>query len=154
VSGTEATIRWIGVDTGDADIGDIDLLGLGVRHSISQYLENPPLDLAVNGFWQSLSVGDDDLLDASSLSFGVQGSKRFGVLEPFGSVSVDSFKMTSEYTTNAGAEDEESIKVDFENETDLHLLLGLGARLGAVHLYVAGNIADRTGVSAGLTIGM
>ena len=152
--GTEATVRWIAVDTGDAEFGDIDLLGLGLRHNVSQYFTELPVDLAASAFYQTLNVGDDDLIDASAFSFGIQASKNFGILEPFGSLNLDSFSMTSEYTTNAGAADEESIKVDFDNELDLHLLLGVGAHLGLLHVHVAGHISDRVGISGGLAFGL
>ncbi|NNF06940.1 MAG: hypothetical protein HKN21_09285 [Candidatus Eisenbacteria bacterium] len=152
--GTEATVRWIAVDTGDAEFGDIDLLGLGLRHNVSQYFDDLPVELAGSVFYQTLKVGDDDLIDATALSFGIQASKNYGVLEPFGSVNLDSFSMTSQYTTNAGAADEESIKVDFDNELDLHLLLGVGAHLGLLHVHVAGHISDRVGISGGLAFGL
>ena len=48
----------IAVDTGDAEFGDIGLLGFGVRHSISQYMENAPVSLAASVFYQKLKVGD------------------------------------------------------------------------------------------------
>jgi hypothetical protein len=153
-AGTEAMIRWIGVDTGDAELGDIDLFGLGLRHSVSQHMGAPPVDLAVYAFWQSFKVGDDDLVDATTFSFGVQGSKRFGILEPFASLGLDSFDMSSTYTTNAGAADEETITVDFENQTSIHAVLGAGLHLGIVHLHVAGELAQRPGFSGGIGFGL
>jgi|GEM_PF-219058 len=153
IAGTEATLRWIGVDTGDAELGDIDLFGLGVRHSLSQYFETLPVDLAASAFYQSLHVGANNLLDATAFSFGVQASREYGLLEPFASLTLDSFSMTSEYTVNEGQDNETRLKVDLGNELTPHVLAGVGLHLSLVHLHVAGNVADRVGVSGGMAIG-
>ncbi len=79
LAGTEAVIRWVAYDQGDADVGKIDMFGIGGRHSISQYLgENPTLDLAVGLLYQTFEVGESDFgnpfVESSALNIQAQGS--------------------------------------------------------------------------------
>ena len=46
VFGTRAVVRWISVDVGNTDLGKFDLFGIGVQHSISQYVPVLPIDVA------------------------------------------------------------------------------------------------------------
>lgn len=151
VAGTEAMVRWIAVDVGDSDFGKLSLLGLGVRHSLSQYLAAPPLDLALAGYYQTFSVGDD-FIDSKAYSVGLQASKSFGMLVPYGGLAYDISSMTVQYTATSGAEDRE-VELDMDSDSTLHLTLGVGAQLGVVHLNASGELAKRTGFSVGAGIG-
>lgn len=151
VMGSEVMVRWFAVDTGDAEIGDIKLFGVGGRHSISQYFMNLPVDLAGAIYYQSFKLGDD-LIDAKAFSIGVQGSKGFGILTPYGGLSYDSFAMDATYTDKSGAQDEE-VKLEMESEKSIHLTAGVGAALGAFRLNAALDVAQRAGFSFGFGFG-
>ena len=139
------------VDTGDAEIGDVKLFGLGVRHNVSQYFNDLPLDVAGAFYYQTFKLGDD-LIDAKSISFGVQASKSFSVLRPFGGISFDTSSMDATYTSNTTGDDIE-ISLEMESEQSLHLTAGVAADFGPVEVHVAGELAQRVGVSAGLGFG-
>ncbi len=149
--GSEAMIRFFSLDTGDSEIGDISFFGIGVRHSISQYLVAPPADLAASITYQKLDVGDD-LLNAKAFSLGVQGSKRFGGLTPFAGLSYDTISMDAHYDYD-GNEGTEEIDLDMGTESGLHATLGLDWMLGPVHLNLSGELAKRSGLSAGFGLG-
>jgi hypothetical protein len=151
VAGTEAMVRWVAVDLGDSDFGKLSLLGLGLRHSLSQHLAAPPLDLAVAGYYQTFSVGDD-FIDSKAYSVGLQASKNFGMLVPYGGLAYDMSSMTVQYTATSGAEDRE-VELDMDSDSTLHLTLGLGLQLGVLHLNASGELAKRTGFSAGVGFG-
>ncbi len=151
VAGTEAMVRWVAVDLGDSDFGKLSLLGLGVRHSLSQYMMAPPLDLAVAGYYQTFSVGDD-FIDSKAYSVGLQASKSFGMLVPYGGLAYDMSSMTVQYTVTSGAQDRE-VELDMDSDSTLHLTLGVGAQLGFIHLNASGELAKRTGFSVGVGFG-
>ncbi len=53
VRGTEFVGRWAQIKSGDAELGDVTLWGIGARHNISQYLsEDFPFDLALGLIYQ------------------------------------------------------------------------------------------------------
>ena len=150
--GTEGTVRWLGIETGDTELGKLDLLGFGVRHSLSQWFDWP-VDVALSGFYQTLKAGDKELFDASGLSLGGQVSKRFSVLEPFGSLTYDTWEMTSNFTVDEGTNEESVNTVEFEKDSNLHLMAGVGANFGVFRVYGAANFAQRFGLSGGIGIG-
>ncbi len=152
VMGTEGILRYFAIDTGDTDIGDITLFGLGVRHSLSQYLPAFPVNLSALLFFQSLEIGDK-LVDASAYTLGVQASKRYAVLEPYAGLSLDSFKMDVEYDSDVSGQTE-TLKVEFDRDTNMHLTLGSALHLGFLHLNGELNLADQTGFTFGLGFGL
>ncbi len=149
--GTQAVVRFIAVDLGDADLGEIQLLGLGLQHSVSRYLDNLPLDLAAGFFYQNFQVGKD-LIKSNALHFNVTGSRRFGVLEPYVGLGIDSYSMDVEYESglDAGTTD---IKLSFDSKNSLHFTLGASLILPVVQLHAEINQANSTAIAAGLSIG-
>ncbi|MCC7143803.1 MAG: hypothetical protein IT349_17025 [Candidatus Eisenbacteria bacterium] len=152
--GTRITARWIAVKLGDEseDLGDLELLGLGAQHSITQYIPDLPVDLAVGGFYQTFNLGDD-LLETKALHLDVTGSKHFGLLQPYVGVGYDSFEMDLVYELTDGIETVDEISVDFEKETNLHGTVGLLANLPVVKAHIEFNLAAANTVALGLSFG-
>lgn len=151
--GTEAVIRYFGLDVGDAEVGDIGLFGFGLRHSISQYLGPvPPVDLAAGFMYQSFELGDE-LLDAKAFSIGVQASRKlpmgFVSLEPYAGLSFDTFSMDVKYDDTEGA----PIELSFESESTAHLTMGLHVSAALVSLYGEYSIANQNGFALGMAFG-
>lgn len=152
VMGTEAMLRYFAIDTGDEEIGDISLFGLGLRHSISQYFPTLPVNVSALGFWQNFELGDD-LIDASAFTIGVQGSKRFSLFEPYVGLSMDSFQMDVKYETDISGSTE-TINVEFDRDSSAHLTLGSALHLGFLHLNGELNVADQTAFTFGFGLGL
>jgi hypothetical protein len=156
--GTEALIRYIALDTGDVELGNVSLYGFGLRHSISQYMDEPvPADLAAGFFWQQFSLGDD-LIDANAFTFGVQASKRLpaGVVlfEPYLGLSVDMFSMDVAYEYEADDESEPTeIDLSFESETAFRATLGMSVTASIVGLNAEYSLSDRSSFAFGMSLG-
>ena len=146
--GTRAVVRWISLDLGDSDLGSFTLFGVGAQHSISQYMASPPVDLAVGAMYQSFKIGDD-LLDTSSLQLNVTGSKRYGALQPYVGIGIDSFSMEAQYTSGSNG----TTTVEFDRENNLHLTLGAQLLLPVVQLQGELNVAAETGLADGVNFG-
>ncbi|MFB6097712.1 MAG: DUF6588 family protein, partial [Salinibacter sp.] len=98
-------------ETKISDYGSVSLVGLSVRHSISQYIPLFPVNLAVQGTWQSLSLsGTEDsrnpgkIVEASGWALNAQVSKDIPVLPLtlYGGVQYESFGVDVEYTFLTG----------------------------------------------------
>jgi len=150
--GTEAVIRYLVYDTGDIEIGDVDVQGYGLRHSISQYIPGLPVDIAAGFMYQSFKL-DEGLIDATSFSFGAQASMKlplvFVSIEPYAGLSLDTFKMDANYDDDDG----DPVSVKFDSRSTAHLTLGLHARVAVVSLYGEYNIAEQNGFAFGLGVG-
>lgn len=149
VAGTQATVRWISIDVGDSDLGKFELFGLGAQHSLSQYFEHLPLDLAAGVFYQSFKI-DDTLVDAKTWHYNVTASRDYGILQPYVGVGFDTIDMKSEYTESGTGS---TIEVDFDPESNFHLTLGSEASLALLKLYGEVNFAAQTGFAVGLSFG-
>lgn len=156
IMGSEALLRWASFEAGDSELGKIDLLGIGVRHSISQYMPAPKFDLAAGFLWQRFNIGEnsngDDLIATNAFSIGAQASKRFGSVitaEPFVGLSVDTFSMDVQYEHD----NEELIDIEFEKTTNMHLTLGLGLNLKVLNLSAAYSIAGNNSFNLGMSLG-
>ena len=152
VAGTEAVLRYFSVNTGDTEIGDVSFVGIGLRHSLSQHLVLPPVDLSASVVYQNLSVGED-LLDATAWSFGIQASRSLGTLVPYAGLSYDRISMHAKYTAEVGAESEQ-VDLDLSSAGSLHATVGLEWSMGPIHLNMSGELAQRSGVSAGVGVGL
>ncbi len=156
VRGTEALIRYIALDTGDVELGNVSLYGFGLRHSISQYMDEPvPVDIAAGFFWQNFTLGDE-LIDATAFTFGVQASKRMkaGIVlfEPYVGLSVDSFSMDVAYEYE-GEEETESIDLSFESETGFRATVGASVTASIVGINAEYSLSDMNSFALGVSLG-
>ncbi|HEX6790784.1 MAG TPA: DUF6588 family protein [Candidatus Krumholzibacteria bacterium] len=156
--GTEGVVRWASFDTGDADIGQIDLFGIGGRHSISQYMgDAPPLDLAVGVLWQRFNVGENDFgndfVASDALSLQVQGSRRmplgFLTLEPYAGVAWEKLDVDLEYDDANG----DRVRVALEGENDVRFTVGAGLNFAAGQVWGDYSFANTSTFSFGLALG-
>lgn len=157
IMGTEGLVRYFALDVGDSELGNISLFGFGLRHSISQYLGPvPPLDLSAGFFWQQFKLGEndagDDLLSTSAFSIGVQASKSFGILQPYGGLSLDYFSMKAEYESDVPSESG-TVSLDYPSESTVRLTAGLSLNFYILHLNAEYNLAEMNSFSFGLAVG-
>jgi len=159
IYGTEAIMRYFSLNVGSSDLGSLSLLGFGLRHSISQYLnEDFPVQLAGGFFWQTFKLGKNkeggDLISANAFSFGVQTSKKFGkgwaYAEPYAGVSLDEYSLKTKYRFESG----NNIDLDFGSNTTGRLTLGVAGRLAIINGHIEYSVASQNSVSFGLAFGM
>lgn len=151
--GTEALVRYIAIDTGEVEVGDLSLWGIGARHNVSQYLGPvAPVDVAVGLMYQKFELGED-LIDATAFTFGAQVSKRlptgFAVIEPYAGLSYDYFQMDVSYEDG----DDELVELSFDSHGTAHLTAGLHAQTAFFSLYGEYNIAEQSGFAFGMSLG-
>jgi hypothetical protein len=154
--GTEAVIRYISVDVGDTEFGSSSLIGFGARHCVSQWMgEDFPVDISAGFFYQSFKLGDD-LIDATALTYGVQVGKRlpqgFAVLEPYATISYDTFEMDVTYDYENDDQEAETIELAMESEAAMKFALGLRAEVGFVNLNGEYSFGEQSGFALGLGI--
>jgi hypothetical protein len=150
VYGTRAIIRYIALDVGDADVGDFTYFGFGGQHSISQWFETLPVDLAAGLFFQSFEIGD--VMKAKTTQFNVTASKAFGVVEPYIGLGFDAISTNVEYTDDDNPEF--SFDVDLDTESNAHLTLGAMAKVSGVGAFFEFNAAAAAGFALGLEFGI
>jgi hypothetical protein len=149
ILGTELTVRYFMANVGE-DIGDLTLTGIGVRHSLSQYLPLFPLDVSIGYFTQKFSVGE--VVDATTVYYGAQVGKSFGILSLYGAAGYESADMAVEYEQDPG-DQASKISFDLQSEQQLRFTLGVGLKLAILKIHADYNFANQQTVCAGVGLG-
>ncbi|MEF8817136.1 MAG: DUF6588 family protein [Salinibacter sp.] len=160
VLGTDAQVRFL-PETSISDYGSVSLFGLSVRHSLSQYIPLSPVNLAVQGTWQSLSLSGSDgstnpgeIVDASGWALNAQVSKSVPVapITFYGGLQYEQFGVDVGYTFQAPDGSTSTVSLDQDASNNVRALAGVSVTLALIQLNVDYALASNNTVSAGLGI--
>ncbi len=149
--GSDLTLRFITIPAiGDNKVPVITLWGVGVRHSISQYISECPLDLAAGVYFNSFTVGD--LMNFKGFAVNAQASKSIKILILYGGIAYESSKMNLKYTSTdptvpAG------VDITLNGANNFRFTLGVGLSLGILKIFADANFGSVTNYSAGIGFG-
>jgi hypothetical protein len=137
----------------DSDVPDIDMMGIGLRHGLSQYFNNLPVDLATGVFYQTFKIGD--IIDTNFFSINGMASKEFSLLTIYGGVQYEYASMNLNYTlSGASVEEDSEIDLSFRSENNIRAILGFNLNLGVVHLRSDFNLGKVSVLSASIGFGI
>jgi hypothetical protein len=132
-TGRSAAILY---DTGMSDLGDLTVWGVGLRHSISQYIESMhPVDLALALNWQNAEVENEDsqgVLQTQAVSVSVQSGVALDAMYAYGGLSIDWFEMEVNYRFE---DDTEPFQLDYQYDAAFQLTLGIAYRMRGLAAY-------------------
>lgn len=153
VFGTQAVIRYIPIPE-IKDFPKTTLFGIGVRHSVSQYIPVIPVDVAGSVFYQSLKIGD--MFTAKSFNVGAQVSKSFAVVTLYGGLQYESSSMdvSYDYSGKYGLPTGTPVKLTMDGDNTFRATIGLGLNLAILHFYADANFGSVTVISGGLGFGL
>ena len=157
VLGTDAQLRYL-PETKLSDYGSVSLLGLSVRHSLSQYIPVSPVELAVQGTWQRLALSGSEesqnpekVLDASGWALNAQLSKDVPALPVtfYGGVQYEKFAVDVNYTFSANGQ-MATVAYEQEAANKVRALAGLSLSLAILRINVDYALSANNTVSAGV----
>jgi hypothetical protein len=152
--GTKAMVRWIEVNTGDSELGKAKLLGFGVQHNVSHYMEESPLDVSIGGMYQTFQLGDDKLIDTKTWHAELTASRNLlPWLQPYLAFGYDALKMEVNYDQNVSGGGTEKTNVKFDDENGAHLTAGVLLGLPTIKLHAQIDVGSRIGAAAGVRFG-
>lgn len=150
--GTEAFVRFVRIPQSLTDkFPDVTLFGAGVRHSISQYFPEIPLDVAVGVFYTTFKTGD--LVDFKGYSFGLQGSKSFSLLTVYGGFAYESCTMKLQYTSTDPNVPGRLVDVSLDGQNTFRATAGAALSLAVFHIFADVNLGKVTNFSGGIGVG-
>ncbi len=89
--GTDIFLRWLpSINLGS--YGNTNYFGIGVRHNLSQYLNNPPVKILTYFSYQNFNIKDStgtEFLSTTAYAAGIQVVKSFGIFELYGGVQYE-----------------------------------------------------------------
>ncbi len=141
--GTDLTLRFMALDL-DENFGSLGFFGLGVRHSVSQYLpETLPVDIAVAYYYQSLIL--DNLLETQTNFINAQASIKKGPLLAYTGLGYGFADTIVDHTTNEG-----NIYADLATSSSFRALLGIALEFGPVFIKTDYNFGNMNVWNVGL----
>jgi hypothetical protein len=151
VYGTEAIVRFLPVPKiGDDKIPQITLWGVGLRHSISQYMPKVPVDLAAGFFYHSFKAGD--LINYKGLSFGAQASKTWSILTLYTGLSYEKSSLNLTYNST-DVTVPVNVDVELDGANKFRFTGGICLTLGFLKLFADANLGAVTAFSGGIGFG-
>jgi hypothetical protein len=151
VYGTEAIVRYLPIPKiGDDQVPQITLWGIGVRHSISQYLPMVPVDIAAGFFYDSFTAGD--LISHKGLSISAQASKSFSILTLYTGLAYEKSSLELSYTSTDPTVPA-AVDVSLDGANKFRFTGGVCLTLGFLKLFADANLGSVTCFSGGIGFG-
>ncbi|MDI6767187.1 MAG: hypothetical protein QME52_10230 [Bacteroidota bacterium] len=158
VYGTKIAFRYLPDIEIDSTIGSFSYFGFGIQHNPFMWipLPEPPLDVSLGFFTQTLKVGK--IFQSSATLFGAQASKTFGPgtlnITPYAGLSIESSSMTFTYdyisiNPLTGEESKRENKFELEGDNSVRFTLGFSLKLAVIKINADYNIAKYNSISAG-----
>ncbi len=157
VLGTDAQLRYL-PETSFNDYGTVALIGVSVRHSLSQYIPLSPINVAVQGSWQRLSLSGREgsrnpgkIVDASGWALNAQASKDVPVLPLtfYGGVQYEKFGVDVNYTFSANGQTA-TFTYEQDAANNVRALAGVSFSLAILKFNVDYALSSNNTVSAGV----
>ena len=152
--GTELVVRYASSSMvqilDEDDFPDLTLLGIGVQHSISQYLMLP-VDISVAASFNSIKFGD--FVDLSATSFGVNVGRSFGLFGVSGGIVSEGGSMNLTYTSTDPS-GPGNVDVDIDVKRSVRFRAGAALNLGFIPIFGDAAVGDIMSYAAGLRLGL
>ncbi|MDA3814192.1 MAG: hypothetical protein PF570_08070 [Candidatus Cloacimonetes bacterium] len=156
--GNEIMVRGFPKFEINKDIGDIGFWGIGLKHSVSQYIPLIPIDIAVQAAYQNLYVGD--ILTFSNINANLEVSKKLLMWTLYTGVGYDKTNVTAkyDYTYKIVNQDndiesiEDNIKFDVDGENEYRATAGIRYSLLLLKLYADYTISKYSVFNAGIGV--
>lgn len=148
--GTEMLVRFVDIRINE-DIGNLDLLGLGIRHSLSQYWSDGPLAVSAGVAWHRFRLGD--LVDMDLYTAHIEAGRAWSVFDVYGGLSLGGGGADLEYTFTANGE-ELPVDISIDTGTQVQAVVGGTINLLMLHLNADYRVGSQNLLCVGVSLGL
>ncbi len=151
--GSEVMLRYFPkVDIEDVSAG---LFGIGVKHSISQYIPLIPVDIAIQVLYNSFSLESPEVdMSTTNLAFNAHVSRSLGLVTLYGGLQYETTEMDIDYSfTGTGFEGVvtgDQFSLSLEGENNIRVTLGAALRIAVLVINADVNFGSQTAIVAGI----
>jgi hypothetical protein len=148
IYGTRAIVRLVATPSMKG-FPSATLWGLGLQHSISQYVPAIPVDIAAHVFYTQFRFGD--LVSFNGTSIGVEASKSLSILRVYGGLAWEKSSMELKYApANATSP---AVDITMNGANNFRATIGLGLHIVFFSIFADANFGSVTNFSAGIGFG-
>ncbi len=156
IFGTEGTLRYFdsGWFSSPAGTPTLKIFGFGIRHSVSQYFDVLPVDVAVGYFYDSIK--SEGLTELTSSSFGAQVSKSLALITLYGGIQFESAesKLTYELLTTGIPVGIPTEVTGIESKNKFRFTAGAALELAFLSIFADANFGSVFNFSGGIGFGI
>lgn len=147
--GYEAVLRYASLSTGGSELGQLDLLGLGLRADVTRFID-PGLAIAfaTSISYQSFDYADG-LIDGDLWSFGLEAGRRIGFGHVYSGITFDRVDFGLDYVGPEG----DPVRAS-ERQSRARLTVGGGLEFPYVQLDAELHYNSIYSVAFGLSLGL
>ena len=127
---SEVMLRFFPNTKINDDIGEIGFFGIGIKHSISQYIPLCPVNIAGQFAYQSLKFGD--IITSNHTAFNVIASKGLFIFTPYMGLGFENSSFEIDYTyynPDIPNDPGTPIKFDMDGDNSFHMRFGVNFKL-------------------------
>jgi hypothetical protein len=151
--GTEIMLRYLpSISLGSGD-EELNMFGIGVKHSISRYIPLIPVDVAVQFLYNNLEI--TGVMDIKAIAFNAHASKTFSLFTLYGGLQYESstFDLTYEFKNPSNLPDLQAgtVKVSIDGDNNFRGTLGGSVKLAVIALNIDYSLGAQSVLSGGLT---
>jgi hypothetical protein len=153
-AGTRLIFRFLPkLDVGETEVG---MFGFGIAHSISQYIPEFPIDLAVQGLYSKISA--TNIVDHTNLAFNIHGSREFGIFTLYSGIQYEQSRMELDYLfsikdpLNPGQFIERNIKANVDGRNNFRFTAGGALRLLFIVIHADISASSQITFNTGLSL--
>lgn len=156
--GTDLVFRWL-PPIQIKKYGKLNFWGIGVRHSLTQYLNNFPFDISLQGAIQSFGLTDSTnrkFMEANAAVLNLTASKQIGILTLYSGFQIESLDINVDYiyypppSSNNPNPDPIKIIFDMSGTNKKRFFLGSAVKFGFITLNLDYSFAEYSVLAAGL----
>jgi hypothetical protein len=153
ILGTQASVRYISTPSLSSNkLPPTRLFGAGIRHSISRYITDSPIDMSIGGFYSVFSVGD--ILEFTGTTVNLQLSKSFSLLTLYSGTAWEHSDMQAHYSYRATENAAPTpVNVALTGGNTFRVTTGLMIDLQAIRLFADANFGTVQHFSGGIGFG-
>ncbi|MCL5027873.1 MAG: hypothetical protein M1480_02505 [Bacteroidetes bacterium] len=158
VFGTDLFFRWL-PSFNLGNYGNTNYFGIGIRHNVSQYLKNLPVNILAYFSYQNFNINDstgNEYLSASAYAAGFQVSKSFGIFNLYGGLQYEGSNLKVNYTyippSNSSSNSNYRLDIAFNlsGKNNFRILAGASVSLGPVSINSDLNLSGINVISLGI----
>ncbi len=153
--GTQVILRYLpSISIGDEN--DLSMFGIGVAHSISQYIPLFPVDLAAQFMYNNIEI--TGIMKLSNIAFNAHASKTFGIITPYFGLQYENTSLDLSYTIKGDPQNgdpslrtDRDVTVSIDGDNNFRATVGAALKLAVVVLNADFSLSAQPVVSGGLT---
>ncbi len=134
----------------------ISMFGIGIAHSISQYIPLIPIDAAAQIMYNKFEI--TNLFSVKNIAFNAHVSKTFGIFTPYFGLQYESTTVNIDYTIkgdpNSGDPElrkDKDTSVEIDGDNTFRATIGASLKVAIIVLNADFSLSSQPVATAGLT---